>query len=336
LPPVAVLAQGFFEGRNLVNLGPGTRGRQFAMSYVIFAAMQVFDWTYCIGISIVQKFLCTQQKKLFLRQLQSTLMPDNLKVKRVHATHFAHRCYHSERQSCCVLPVLLIGYCGVMLRQAVSSELNLRTAKHDHWSGSGKTRLIAILGMMSLNQYQTLWVLVIMDRCGLAQHARQEPDRTLVRLADAGRFQVKRRETWIVSVLPVLEMEDGTERHGRSSRETSAARFRGFRIHRRRCRELHCCSGVVAAKEKAIAKVLELWSLTKKHLKTIGLRSTGCSWLATPAPQQTDIGAFVSQERLRRLMSPFLMRRLKSEVAQDLPQNVDQEQECELGNDLGA
>ena len=38
----------------------------------------------------------------------------------------------------------------------------------------------------------------------------------------------------------------------------------------------------------------------------------------------------MSQERLRRLMSPFLMRRLKSEVAQDLPQNVDQEQSANL------
>jgi len=60
---------------------------------------------------------------------------------------------------------------------------------------------------------------------------------------------------------------------------------------------------------------------------TRGVRRTVRSKAAEAMP---DVGAMVSQERLRRLVSPFLMRRLKGEVAKDLPDKVEQDQECEL------
>ena len=61
---------------------------------------------------------------------------------------------------------------------------------------------------------------------------------------------------------------------------------------------------------------------------TRGVRRTVRSKAAEAMP---DVGALVSQERLRRLVAPFLMRRLKGEVAKDLPDKVEQDQECELG-----
>lgn len=60
---------------------------------------------------------------------------------------------------------------------------------------------------------------------------------------------------------------------------------------------------------------------------TRGVRRTVRSKAAEAMP---DVGALVSQERLRRLVAPFLMRRLKGEVAKDLPSKVEQDQECEL------